>query len=210
MMQIFANDHPHPCCLRQTISSTTSTPAARRVSFLCDLDDDLRVVCIADVEPITPARLGGPPESCCEAEGGEVEFWSVFRVPSGQTMTPTAEQRRILEDRALELAEEWARFDRSGKPGPMMTAAAGERIPVHLPVQPPVHLPVQPPGEPPVRSPADASDEMENALHRLGEAAVRFERDVQLASLGEAALEYAHAVALYHEAVRVRAKGDKR
>lgn len=83
-----------------------------------------------DVSPYYPARIGGPPENCSPAEGGEVEIEKIKLVEleiDGEPVAEiTAEMRAEWEARLNAEIDEadavWSRLDNA-----MFEAAQGDR-----------------------------------------------------------------------------------
>ena len=74
------------------------------------LDDDSEVELEVEgyIEPLTPARISGPPEDCYPAEGGFAEISRVTVVDTGDAFETTKEQDEALSEA---LYEAWEDYD---------------------------------------------------------------------------------------------------
>jgi hypothetical protein len=74
------------------------------------LDDDSEVELEVEgyIEPLTPARISGPPEDCYPEEGGFAEISRVTVVDTGDAFETTKEQDEALSEA---LYEAWEDYD---------------------------------------------------------------------------------------------------
>jgi hypothetical protein len=73
-------------------------------------EQELDLLVTANVTPVRPARISGPPENCYPAEGGEVEIESIKLDGSPWTGTLTEAEEEELRLEILEDADEGDSF----------------------------------------------------------------------------------------------------